>query len=383
MLRIALVFGGRSAEHEISLLSAYNVLAALTKSDQTMEKDAKDANAGINEKSKYEVVAIGITRQGNWLLADNWQSLLITKGALPAVLSEDLGPRLALVPGHPGFFYNLESHQAIEVDLIFPVLHGPYGEDGSLQGLVKQLGLPIVGNNVLSSAIAMDKDIMKRLLLQSQIPVADYLVFQDHEQDKADFKNICCKIGLPFYIKPANQGSSVGIHRISQANEFLPALQDAFSYDHKVLVEQNITGREIECAVLGNETYEASLVGEVVTEDGFYSYQAKYMKGSNVRLDMPAKLSLQEQQYAQQVALKTAKILGLQGMARVDMFLESKGRIIVNEVNTIPGFTGISMYPGLWKKSGLSLLALLDRLLALALEREEKQKKILQPFPKP
>ncbi len=376
-LSLAVLFGGRSAEHEVSLLSAYNILSTLTKEVPLRQRE---------NWSEYQILAIGITRSGKWILLDDWLRYLAPRIGLPSPLTEDLGLELFLLPGQSQPIRILKNREALEVDLVFPVLHGPYGEDGSLQGLLKQLGLPFVGGGVLSSGVGMDKAVMKTLL-DGKVSLPKFIIY--HCQDRVNkkfaisFSKVKDQLGLPFYVKPASQGSSVGIHRVSKKREFEVALYDAFSYDHKVLLEENIDGREMECAIIGrgNEA-KASRIGEIVPpeKEGFYSYQAKYVDAQAATLHMPAKLRPNQERLLQEVAIKTFQILGLEDMARVDMFLQPKGRIVVNEVNTIPGFTEISMYPGLWDKSGVPLGKLLNHLITLAFERFQADCKLkIQP----
>ena len=378
-LNIAVVFGGPSAEHEISLLSARNILYALSK-------------AGTGEKNRdpfYNPIAIGITRQRHWLLIENWEEALacLPTEKLPQELRKDLGPQLAFIPGtaEPVCVRQEQGHslaellEPLDIDLFFPLVHGPYGEDGSLQGLFRQLGIAYVGSDVLGSAIAMDKDVMKALLRsEKRINIAEYLCFQKNSPKKKggllSFEALKERLALPFYVKPASQGSSIGVHRVSKKEEFHKAVEDAFSFDSKIIIEKNIEGRELECAVLGNTELQASLVGEIIiAKKDFYSYDTKYVNESDAVLYMPTELSPAEEALVQEMACRVFRILGLRGLARVDMFLDKKGKLWINEVNTMPGFTNISMYPGLWEKSGLPLASLLDRLIALAREAHQQE----------
>ena len=382
-LNIAVVFGGPSAEHEISLLSARNVLRALSK------------EAESRQGSSYSPLALGITRQREWMLLENWEELLSPPSApasqakLPYELKKGLGPELAFLPGakHPLCIRQKDaSLKALEIDLFFPLVHGPYGEDGSLQGFFHHLGIPYLGSDPLASAIAMDKDILKSLLSvrgEGRLHIGEYLSFQKHSFRKGEsphFEDMKRALGLPFYVKPARQGSSVGIHRVKEEAEFSFAVEDAFLYDTKIIIEKNIEGRELECAILGNTNLEASLIGEIIPHKDFYSYEAKYMNEATASLRMPTELSQEEQRRVQESACMVFRLLELKGFARVDMFLDKKGKLWINEVNTIPGFTDISMYPGLWEKSGLSLRRLLDRLIVLAQE-EQKEKSAIKLKP--
>jgi D-alanine-D-alanine ligase len=258
--------------------------------------------------------------------------------------------------------------------VIFPVLHGPFGEDGTVQGLLKLANIAFVGAGVLGSAIGMDKDVMKRLLRDAGIPIVRFLVMNRYSSKEIGFDDARNQLGLPLFIKPANLGSSVGIHKVKDPEEFERAVRDALNYDNKILIEECITGREIECSVLGNENPIASVPGEILPRHEFYSYEAKYLDENGAALEIPAKLPSGISERIRQLAIKTFSVLCCEGMARVDFFLRNDEEIIVNEINTIPGFTTISMYSKLWAASGVDYPSLLDRLVALALERHaEKQ----------
>lgn len=370
-LTIAVLFGGPSAEHEVSLLSARNILRALS---EDREK----------RRVSYKALAIGITRQRHWLLLKNWEKALSPppKEKLPRELSRDMGAELAFLPGAEKALCLRQDKKLLEtlsIDLFFPLVHGPYGEDGSLQGLLEQLGFAYVGSGVSGSAIAMDKDLMKTFL-KGKVELAEYLSFQKYpscDKEKVpSFEALVSRLGLPFYVKAASQGSSLGVHRVNKKEEFQKALTDAFGYSSKIIIEKNIEGRELECAVLGNAEPQASLVGEIIPQKCFYSYDAKYTDEKKALLRMPSELSSKEEAHAQKTALKVFKILGLAGMARIDMFLDTKGKLWINEVNSVPGFTNISMYPGLWEKSGLDLFSLLDRLITLGREKHEQKRQL-------
>lgn len=312
-LKIGVLFGGKSAEHEVSLNSARNVINAL-------------------DKNKYQITPIKINKAGK---------------------------------------FNLNSIK--KFDVIFPVLHGPYGEDGSMQGFLKLSGVPFVGPSVLGSAVGMDKDVMKRLLRDSGVPGPKFFVINNGE--KISFIEIKKKLGMPVFVKPANLGSSVGIHKVKNELEWASALKDAFLYDSKIIVEENIIGREIECSVLGNEHPGASIPGEIIPNEEFYSYDAKY-KGAGSKAEIPAKLDKNTIKKIQDMAVKTFQILGCEGLSRVDFFLKKNGEVLVNEINTIPGFTAISMYPKMWEASGLPLAKLLDKLIDLAIARYKREQKL-------
>jgi D-alanine-D-alanine ligase len=361
-LRVAILFGGKSAEHEISIISAKNIFDAI-------------------DKKKYEVVLIGIDKRGRWYLNDDARLLQRVTTPKPIKFNHESNA-LALVPGNNAKQWVRLSGRGNQkpVDVVFPVLHGTFGEDGTVQGLLKLADIPFVGAGVLGSAVGMDKDAMKRLLRDAGIPIAKFLVFDRAGQDQIDFAAVTRELGLPLFVKPANLGSSVGIGKAKNEPEFLKAVKDAFRYDQKILVEECIVGREIECSVLGNERPIASVPGEIVTRHEFYSYEAKYLDENGARLEIPAKLPLRVMEEIQQVAIKTFKALCCEGMARVDFFLRDDKEVIVNEINTIPGFTKISMYPKLWEASGLSYTELIDRLIQLALERFKREKKLKTTF---
>ncbi|MDR1430489.1 MAG: D-alanine--D-alanine ligase, partial [Spirochaetaceae bacterium] len=251
----------------------------------------------------------------------------------------------------------------------------PFGEDGTAQGLLKLAGLPFVGAGVLGSAVGMDKDVMKRLLRDGGLPIGKFIVARAHEAFP-DFDKVSSEIGLPFFVKPANMGSSVGVSKVHNRGEYLASLKEAFEYDLKILLEEFIPGREIECSVLGNETPLASLPGEVRAAGEFYSYDAKYLDENGAALDIPAKIPADKIKEIQNLAVKTFQVLACEGLGRVDFFMKPDGSILVNEINTMPGFTKISMYPKLWEASGLSYTELIDRLIGLAVSRFEKEKKL-------
>lgn len=353
-IRVAIVFGGRSAEHEVSLQSAKNIVEAI-------------------DKDKYEVTLVGIDKSGRWLFLESSQFLLHAENPKLIALNKSDKEVVLSSNGSTNSLINISHPQDREqIDVVFPVLHGPFGEDGTIQGLLKLASVPFVGASVLGSAVGMDKDVMKRLLTQAGIPVAKFLVF--NLLDLVNFDLVKKKLGLPIFIKPANLGSSVGVHKVKNKAQFDQAIQNAFTYDSKILVEEYIKGREIECSVLGNENPIASFPGEVIPTREFYSYEAKYIDENGALLKIPAKLPPFTIKKIQDLAIKTFKALCCEGMGRVDMFLTNKGKIYVNEINTIPGFTKISMYPKLWEVSGISYTELIDRLIQLALERFQRER---------
>jgi D-alanine-D-alanine ligase len=350
-IRVGILFGGRSAEHEVSLQSAKNIIEALN-------------------REKYEVVLIGIDRKGRWHLSSRAHFLLNEDNPTLIKLS-DSDESLAVLPGTgKNKLLNLSTRSELgSLDVVFPVLHGPYGEDGTVQGLLKLADIPFVGAGVTGSAVGMDKEIMKRLLRDAGIPIADFLVAHTSQRESYTFQAISETLSLPLFVKPANLGSSVGISKVRNEKEFEKAVDAAFAYDHKILFEQAIVGDEIECSVLGNEEPIASLPGRVIPLKEFYSYEAKYIDEEGARLEIPADLDEATTKRVQTRAVEAFKALCCEGMARVDTFLTPEREIIVNEINTIPGFTKISMYPKLWEASGISYSELLDRLIDLAIQR--------------
>ena len=357
-IRVSILFGGKSAEHEVSLQSAKNIVEAI-------------------DKDKYDVILIGIDKNGQWYLNEASRFLLHAENPKLIALNRS-SEHVALVPkDNRNQLVNLSSRESLgPIDVVFPVLHGPFGEDGTVQGLLKLFNVPFVGASVLGSAIGMDKDVMKRLLRDAGIPIPDFLVFHKESIDEIDFEQVKKQLGLPLFIKPANLGSSVGIHKVKDESRFMPAILDAFQYDVKILIEEYIKGREIECSVLGNENPIVSIPGEIIPQHEFYSYEAKYIDEKGASLEIPAKLSPEIIKQIQDVALRAFKALCCEGMARVDFFLRNEKEIFVSEINTIPGFTKISMYPKLWEASGIPYTELIDKLIQLALERFEREKKI-------
>jgi D-alanine-D-alanine ligase len=367
-LKVAVLFGGRSAEHEISLLSARNVLEAL-------------------DRDRFDPILIGIDKSGRWLLQDEAvllgaardPRLVRLNQAMPDVaLAAHPGPggeaSLAAASGSPA---GLPS----SIDVVFPVLHGPMGEDGCVQGLLELAGVPYVGSGVLGSAVGMDKDVMKRLLREAEIPIVAYEVVRRAEWDRGQGPVIerCEALSYPVFVKPANLGSSVGIRRAGSRDDLGSAIEHAFLFDTKIVVEKAISGvREIECAVLGDDDPVASIPGEIVVDhpDGFYSYAAKYVdeRGASVRI--PANLDGTQSAAVQLLALRAFRALEASGLGRIDFFLSPDGTFYVNEINTIPGFTSISMYPKLWEASGIPPRELVTRLIDLALGRASRRKQL-------
>ncbi len=354
---VIILFGGKSAEHEVSLQSAKNIYEAI-------------------DKKKYEVTLIGVDRGGKWYL--NNTQVLLDESDPALVKLNNSNTKLSLIPGDDSQkIIDLNNKQPLDkIDAVFPIMHGPFGEDGTIQGLLKLAGLPFVGAGVLGSAVGMDKDVMKRLLKEADIPIAKFLVFKKHQKNEWSFDKINKLLGSPFFVKPANLGSSVGIHKVHDASEYDKFVEDAFQFDTKLIFEEAIIGREIECSVMGNEDPVASVPGEVIAQHEFYDYDAKYIDDEGASLQIPADVPLATEKRIQKMAIDAFQTLEGSGMARVDFFLKKNGEILVNELNSIPGFTKISMYPKLWEASGISYTELIDKLIELALEKFEQEIKL-------
>jgi D-alanine-D-alanine ligase len=355
-MRVGILFGGQSAEHEVSLQSAANVFDAI-------------------DRQRFEPVLVGIDKNGNWLLEhpdnfllnpDNPEQIALNNTGAPAALVPAAGGRLTPING---------SGSLASVDVVFPILHGPRGEDGTVQGLLRLAGVPFVGSGVLGSAVGMDKDVMKRLLRDAGVPIGAFIALTDTEAIPS-YADAAATLGEVIFVKPANMGSSVGVSKVHNAHEYAPAIAAAFAFDRKIVLEQFIPGRELECAVLGNDTPIASMPGEVKPTHEFYSYNAKYIDENGASLEIPANLPEETSNAVRALALKTFTTLCAEGLARVDFFLRNDGQIFVNEINTMPGFTKISMYPKLFEAAGISYTDLITRLIELALERSEREKRL-------
>ncbi|MCG1010672.1 D-alanine--D-alanine ligase [Salinicoccus sp. ID82-1] len=342
-LNIGIIYGGQSTEHEVSLRSAQSVLDAL-------------------DKSRYTVSLIYISKKGEWLLADQSESIEVLEDGKDSV-------RLSILPSRQ--FISERGEHAL--DAVLPILHGTAGEDGIVQGVLQMMNIPYAGCNVRSSAVCMDKDMTKRLLKMEGIHVADWVLCRHSEKEEIDYGLVESELGLPMFIKPVNQGSSVGVSKVTDARTFQEALDLAFQFDTKVMIESAVRGREIEVSVLGNADPFVSVPGEIVANTDFYSYESKYIDENGAALEIPASLDDDTRTRIQKTAVDAYRILDCEGMSRVDVFLREDGEIIVNEINTLPGFTSISMYPKLLEASGISYAELLDRLIALSLERHELQ----------
>ena len=358
-IRVGLLCGGKSAEHQVSLQSARNIVDAI-------------------DKEKYEVILIGIDKVGQWFLEDSPEILMgIVDDGSSVIIPSERAQRVVLVQKHYGVgqLLRMDNQQALaSVDVVFPVLHGPFGEDGTVQGMLKLFNIPFVGSEVLGSAVGMDKDVMKRLLRDAGIPGPGFQVVSRREE--MDFDRMVENLGLPVFVKPANLGSSVGVNRVNSREEFFLAMDEAFRYDSKVIVEEFVEAREIECSILGNEDPIASVPGEVIPRNEFYSFEAKYLDENGADLKIPATLSEATIHKIQTLALQSFRVLCCQGMARVDFFLRKDGEVLVNELNTIPGFTRISMFPKLWEASGISSSKLVCCLIELAQEKFINEQKL-------
>lgn len=389
-LRVGILFGGRSGEHEVSLLSAASVLNAI-------------------DKAKYDVVPIGITKEGHWLTAEHAERLLqantgegartthlragdpeatpgaavLAKGESVIVPPEPSHRETGLSPLQTDAALRRVSDRAINVDVIFPVLHGTFGEDGTIQGLLELADIAYVGAGVLGSAAGMDKDIMKSLFRTAGLPIVKHVTLlrgQWEREPKKIQKLIESKLKYPVFVKPANLGSSVGISKAHDGKELGPAIDEAAKFDRKIVIEEGVGGkkhkaREIECAVLGNDDAKASVAGEIVPCKEFYDYDAKYLEEGS-QLVIPAKITKSEMKRVQALAVAAFKAVDCSGLARVDFLMEPRSRkIYLNEINTMPGFTAISMYPKLWAATGISYVELIDRLIQLGIERHEDKKK--------
>jgi D-alanine-D-alanine ligase len=367
-LRVGILFGGRSGEHEVSLLSAASILKAI-------------------DRKKFEVVPIGINKAGYWLTSGAAQGLLEPAApaaggsSMPTVAGQSASESLAVTSGSS----NLSGQSCLDgqaLDVVFPVLHGTFGEDGTIQGLFELAGIAYVGSGVLGSAAGMDKDVMKRLFAQAKLPIVKHVTVMRPDWERKPRKAVAqveAALKYPVFVKPANLGSSVGISKVHDRKELGPALALAARYDRKLVVEQGVGGktgkaREFEVAVLGNDSPTASVVGEIIPGKEFYDYEAKYLSEGSVPV-IPAKLTKAEAKQIREMALDAFRVCDLSGLARVDFLMEPDGkrRIFLNEVNTMPGFTKISMYPKMWEATGLPYKDLITRLIELALERQAEK----------
>ena len=354
--RLVVIFGGRSAEHEVSVASARSLLNAL-------------------DPGRYDVLTIGIDKEGRWHRLNALPGSAHAE-RLPSVSGQE-GPGVAL-SREPGDLALVgEDGSREEIDVVFPVLHGPFGEDGTIQGMLEMAGVPYVGSGVLGSAVGMDKAVQKVLFGAAGLTVIPHEVVHEREweEDRQAVESRAAALGLPVFVKPAALGSSVGITKVKQLDGLPGAVEEALSYARKVLVERSAEGaREIECAFLGNDDPVASVPGEIIPSAEFYDYEAKYVQGGT-RLEIPARLPEEVTAEVQRIAVAAFRAIDAAGLARVDFFYREPDEVILNEINTIPGFTAISMYPKLWEASGLSYADLVDRLVDLAIERHVKERK--------
>lgn len=362
MIKVGVLYGGRSGEHDVSCCSAASVVSHL-------------------DTGKYSVVAVGIDRAGHWYVQDE-----------PCIVDDkDFGKKLTIEKtghwlvnhyedGNRLTFYEQKSGRTVIVDVVFPVLHGSFGEDGTLQGLLDLAMVPYVGAGVLGSSVGMDKDVAKRLLRDAGIPVVPWITVYsiEWERNAGDItKRVMDEFNFPVFVKPANAGSSVGVTRVADEASLKGAMETGFSFDNKVIIEPGINCREIECAVLGNLQPDASGLGEIIPSHEFYSYEAKYIDDDGARLEIPAGLDTKLEQEIRDLAVKGYLVLNCSGLARVDFFVEKNSdSFYLNEINTLPGFTSISMYPKLWDTRGLPYKSLLDRLIELAFERFNEKVRI-------
>lgn len=351
-LRVAVLFGGRSGEHEISIRSAHSVVEAI-------------------DRSRFEAILVGIDRQGGWHLhSDEGFGRLTTDAGQGSVVDVTLVSR----HGEHGLIDSEKGGRAAAgVDVVFPVLHGPFGEDGRIQGMLEMLGIPYVGAGVLGSAVGMDKDVQKRLLRDAGIAIVPFVTVHrlDWTRSGDSIRKGWQSLGYPIFVKPANLGSSVGISKVHDDSEIDRAVAEAFRYDDKIVIEKGVDAREIECSVLGNAEPNASVLGEIVPAADFYSYEAKYSAASEAKLLIPAPLDRELADSMRELALRAFQVLECSALARVDFLLErSNNTPYVNELNTMPGFTSISMYPKLWEATGLGFSDLVTRLVELAMQRD-------------
>jgi D-alanine-D-alanine ligase len=364
-IRVGIIFGGRSGEHEISLRSARSIVDAI-------------------DRDKFTVSLIGIDHTGRWHLVDEPAFRRLTDTPLAVLNAAGHEVMLLPAPGTPQLVEPQRPSVSVDhLDVLFPVLHGTFGEDGTVQGLLDLADIAYVGAGVLGSAVGMDKDVQKRLLHAAGIAVVPFLTgtFSAVWPDTEEFEERVAKLGLPLFVKPANLGSSVGITKVKSLDHLQQAMWTAFQYDNKIVVEKGIDGREIECAVLGNDDPQASVPGEICPHGEFYSYGAKYIDENGAALRIPAPLTDVETAAVQRLAVQVFQVLECAGMARVDFFLERHtGTLYVNELNTIPGFTTISMYPKMWEASGLPYRELISRLIDLALQRHAQRSRLKRTY---
>ncbi|MDR0713344.1 MAG: D-alanine--D-alanine ligase [Bacteroidales bacterium] len=355
-LKIAVIFGGKSVEHEISLISATNLYQAV-------------------DKSVYEPLLVGVDRHNQWYYHPSYPSGSVDlskesyfEGASPAYICNK--------NGRPAIIHLQDNREMATFDVAFPMIHGAFGEDGVLQGFLKSMDIPFVGPDVLASAVAMDKDVTKRLLKEAHIPVAASFTLLKHRSSCLSYEEAREKLGWPLFVKPANAGSSVGVSKATDQSSYDRAVAEAFRFDNKILVEEAVLGKEVECAVLGNEQPASSIVGEIVPTEDFYSYDAKYLIADGAKMKIPADIEPSVADAIRQTAVEACRVIACEGMARVDFLLRNDGSFVLNEINTLPGFTAISMYPKLWEHTGISCRNLITKLVELAVARHERDSRL-------
>jgi D-alanine-D-alanine ligase len=371
--RVGILYGGKSPEHNVSLSTAMAVMNAI-------------------DKNKFDVIPIYITVEGQWIKGERLTGTITevkqlqfqsdAKAMIPVVLNQV--PALADDKNQSPSVTDDNKESETAIDVIFPLLHGPNGEDGTVQGLLEILNIPYVGNGVLASAVGMDKVVMKNLFAQAGLRQAKYVSFTKRDWSKDEegaYDQVEQKLGYPCFVKPANAGSSVGITKCKQRADLKAAFIEAFKYDRKIIVEEAIVGREIEIGVIGNDEPICSVVGEIIPKKEFYDYQAKYEDG-NTELIIPAEVTEEQYETIKQMAITAFKALDLSGLVRADFFLAEDGTVYINEINTMPGFTPYSMFPLLWKHSGVPYSELIERLIQLAIERHEEKQTITYTFEK-
>lgn len=355
--KVAVIFGGKSAEYEISLKSATNIINSM-------------------DRKLFVPVLLGVNRNGTWFYNDKYATgdVNLQENDFFATAKEvylsPTGNGLTNVVGKDDYAI-LDSFTAT-----FPIVHGTYGEDGTLQGYLKAMDIPFAGPDVIGSAIAMDKDVAKRLFAAAGIPVAKWFTVYKYKRSEYKYEDIVAELKLPMFVKPANAGSSVGVSKVTCKDEFVEALDTAFQFDNKVLIEEAVIGKELECAVLGDSDLKASTVGEIVATKDFYSYDAKYISATGAMLQIPAKVDIAIINQIRKFAVEACQAICCEGMSRVDFLLSTEGKLVINEINTLPGFTAISMYPKLWEHAGISKTDLITELINLGIRRQERNSRL-------
>ncbi|WP_310600498.1 D-alanine--D-alanine ligase [Desulfobulbus sp.] len=359
MKNVVIIFGGKSAEHEVSLKSATNIFNTI---DRTI----------------FRPVLVGIDKNGNWNYSEHYQKKESIDLVNNDFFSESVNVYISNFAKQAEII-NKATHVVSDcIDIAFPIIHGTFGEDGTLQGFLKTMNIPFVGCDILASSVGMDKEVTKRLLRDANIPISKFYTLYRHLPSQFSFEEVVSKLKLPLFIKPANAGSSVGVSKVTNKDEYETALSEAFKFDNKILIEEAIIGKEVECAILGNEQVKASVVGEIVPTKDFYSYDAKYISSDGAKLKIPADIDEVTSEQIREYAIKGFKTICGEGMARVDFFLRPDNAFVLNEINTLPGFTEISMYPKLWEYTGIPYKDLITELINLALQKHKKDSKLLK-----